>query len=87
MEQHDEAKQQQHFVLVHGAQHGAWCWYKTKALLESAGHRVTALDLTSAGVSLVDADDIQSFDHYNKPLYDALESLAPADKVRAHLTF
>jgi pimeloyl-ACP methyl ester carboxylesterase len=39
-----------HFVLVHGAWHGAWCWYKITPALEAAGHRVTALDLPSAGI-------------------------------------
>ncbi|KAG0583098.1 hypothetical protein M758_3G111000 [Ceratodon purpureus] len=70
-----------HFVLVHGSQHGAWCWYKTKHLLESAGHRVTAVDLTSAGISTVSADDVKSFDHYSQPLYDLFESLAESEKV------
>ena len=70
-----------HFVLVHGAQHGAWCWYKTKHLLESAGHSVTAVDLTSAGISPVNADDVKSFDHYSQPLYDVLESLLDSEKV------
>jgi pimeloyl-ACP methyl ester carboxylesterase len=39
-----------HFVFVHGAFHGAWCWYKITAALETAGHRTTALDLPSAGI-------------------------------------
>jgi len=39
-----------HFVLVHGAWHGAWCWYKVTPALERAGHRVSALDLPSAGI-------------------------------------
>jgi pimeloyl-ACP methyl ester carboxylesterase len=39
-----------HFVLVHGAWHGAWCWYKIVAGLETAGHRVTTLDLPSGGI-------------------------------------
>lgn len=38
------------FVLVHGAWHGAWCWYKIVAGLEAAGHRVTTLDLPSSGI-------------------------------------
>ncbi|RVW57637.1 Salicylic acid-binding protein 2 [Vitis vinifera] len=42
-------KRERHFVLVHGACHGAWCWYKVATLLRSAGHRVTALDLAAAG--------------------------------------
>jgi pimeloyl-ACP methyl ester carboxylesterase len=39
-----------HFVLIHGAWHGAWCWYKVAPLLERAGHQVTAIDLPSAGI-------------------------------------
>lgn len=39
-----------HFVLVHGSFHGAWCWYRITAGLAAAGHRVTALDLPSAGI-------------------------------------
>ena len=37
------------FMLVHGAFHGAWCWYKAAALLESRGHRVVAPDLPGHG--------------------------------------
>lgn len=50
------------FVLVHGAWHGAWCWYRVVPLLERLGHRVVTpelpahgLDTTpAAGVSLAD---------------------------------
>lgn len=38
------------FVLVHGAWHGAWCWYKVVAELERRGHTVTAVDLPGHGV-------------------------------------
>jgi pimeloyl-ACP methyl ester carboxylesterase len=37
------------FVLVHGAFHGGWCWYKVAALLEARGHRVLAPDLPGHG--------------------------------------
>jgi pimeloyl-ACP methyl ester carboxylesterase len=37
------------FVLVAGAWHGAWCWYKVAPLLEEAGHAVVAVDLPSLG--------------------------------------
>eukprot|EP00253_Pinus_taeda_P013217 PITA_13217 len=50
-----------HFVLVHGACHGAWCWYKLSDLLEKAGHIVTAIDLGGAGVNPKDGDTIRSF--------------------------
>ena len=36
-------------VLVHGAWHGAWCWYKVIPPLEKAGRRVIAPDLPSLG--------------------------------------
>ncbi len=34
-----------HFVLVHGAYHGAWCWDQLRAELEHGGHESTAVDL------------------------------------------
>lgn len=37
------------FVLVHGAWHGAWCWYKVVPLLEKLGHKVVTFDLPSHG--------------------------------------
>lgn len=37
------------FVLVHGAFHGAWCWFKLIPELEKRGQRVVALDLPGAG--------------------------------------
>jgi pimeloyl-ACP methyl ester carboxylesterase len=37
------------FVLIHGAWHGGWCWYKVVALLEKQGHTVVAPDLPSHG--------------------------------------
>jgi pimeloyl-ACP methyl ester carboxylesterase len=38
------------FVLVHGAWHGAWCWFKVVPLLQEGGHRVIAIDLPSHGI-------------------------------------
>jgi pimeloyl-ACP methyl ester carboxylesterase len=37
------------FVLVHGAWHGAWCWQRVSAGLQTAGHRVHAVTLTGLG--------------------------------------
>jgi pimeloyl-ACP methyl ester carboxylesterase len=37
------------FILVHGAWHGAWCWYKVLPLLQKAGHRAIAVDLPGLG--------------------------------------
>jgi pimeloyl-ACP methyl ester carboxylesterase len=33
------------FVLVHGSYHGAWCWDRLRAELESRGNSVTAMDM------------------------------------------
>lgn len=38
------------FVLVHGAQHGAWCWYKVVPRLEAQGHDVVTFDLPAHGI-------------------------------------
>lgn len=37
------------FVLVHGAWHGGWCWWKTAPLLRDAGHYVHTPSLTGLG--------------------------------------
>ncbi|HEY8507238.1 MAG TPA: alpha/beta fold hydrolase [Steroidobacteraceae bacterium] len=37
------------YLLVHGAWHGAWSWYKIIPRLERAGHRVIAPDLPGLG--------------------------------------
>lgn len=39
------ASSREHFVLVHGAWHGPWCWNKLTPLLEAQGHRVTEVEL------------------------------------------
>lgn len=70
-----------HFVLVHGAMHGAWCWYKIVELLEKDGHKVSAIDLMSAGTSPVTADSITSFEEYNQPLMHFLAKLPQTEKI------
>ena len=37
------------YVLIHGAWHGAWCWYKVVPRLERLGHKAIAPDLPSLG--------------------------------------
>ena len=37
------------FVLVHGAWHGGWCWWKVEPLLRQSGSRVYAPSLTGTG--------------------------------------
>ncbi|VVA32523.1 PREDICTED: putative methylesterase [Prunus dulcis] len=70
-----------HFVLVHGGGFGAWCWYKTIALLEEVGFKVTAIDLTGSGIHSSDANSVTSLSQYVKPLTDFLENLPEGNKV------
>ncbi|KAI8542248.1 hypothetical protein RHMOL_Rhmol08G0123800 [Rhododendron molle] len=70
-----------HFVLVHGAGHGAWCWYKLPTLLKSAGHRVTALDMAASGVHPKQVDELRSMSDYSQPLMEFMESLPADDQV------
>ena len=46
------------FVLVHGAWHGAWCWFKVIPLLEKRGHTVIAVDLPSHGTDRTPTRDV-----------------------------
>ena len=46
------------FVLVHGAWHGAWCWFKVIPLLEERGHTVVAVDLPSHGTDRTPTRDV-----------------------------
>lgn len=70
-----------HFVLVHGACHGAWCWFKIKPLLEAAGHRVTLLDMAASGIDTRPIQDIRSMEEYSEPLLKTLARLPPNEKV------
>ncbi|KAK1588372.1 hypothetical protein Q3G72_022585 [Acer saccharum] len=76
-----EAKNQKHFVLVHGANHGAWSWYKLKPRLEAAGHRVTALDLAASGINMKAIQDVHTLYEYTEPLLEILASLPDNEKV------
>lgn len=70
-----------HFVFVHGACLGGWCWYKMKTLLEGAGHKVTCIDLAGAGINLCDPNKIPFFAEYNQPLSDFFASLPDNEKA------
>ena len=41
-----------HFILVHGAWQGAWCWAEVSNILEKEGHTVTVLDLPAHGIDM-----------------------------------
>ncbi|PKI66017.1 hypothetical protein CRG98_013602 [Punica granatum] len=66
-----------HFVLVHSACHGAWAWFKLKHRLESAGHRVTVLDLAASGTNPRPIHEVYTFKEYTQPLLDFLHAAVP----------
>ncbi|KAL2333625.1 hypothetical protein Fmac_014838 [Flemingia macrophylla] len=70
-----------HYVLVHGACYGAWLWYKLKPLLESAGNKVTLIDLAASGTNMKKIEDVDSFSEYSEPLLELLATLPQNEKV------
>ncbi|MCR9014305.1 alpha/beta fold hydrolase [Aquiflexum gelatinilyticum] len=54
------------YVLVHGAWHGAWCWYKIIPLMEGKGYKVMAIDLPSHGNDTNYADSVIFSDYVEK---------------------
>jgi pimeloyl-ACP methyl ester carboxylesterase len=61
-----------HFVLVHGACHGAWCWARLIPELETLGHKATAIDLPSLGEDNTPIPDV-TFDMTIGRVVDVLE--------------
>lgn len=72
-------KREKHFVLIHGAYHGAWCWYKLVPLLKFHGHKVTVLDMAASGIHPKRHQELKSFSDYAEPLMKFMEEL-PADE-------
>ncbi|XP_057965181.1 methyl jasmonate esterase 1-like isoform X3 [Malania oleifera] len=70
-----------HFVLVHGAGHGAWCWFKLVPLLRSYGHNVTTMDLAASGIDPRQLEDVRSTSDYFQPLTDFMAALPPSERV------
>ncbi|KAL3529868.1 hypothetical protein ACH5RR_009190 [Cinchona calisaya] len=70
-----------HFVLVHGSCHGAWCWYKLKPLLESAGDSVTAVDLSASGINTKSLLEIRTLHDYSEPLMELMAAIPADEKV------
>lgn len=60
------------FILVHGSNHGAWCWRDVVPLLEGLGHSVTAIDLPSHGEDATPIVDV-SLDSYVQAVIDEIE--------------
>lgn len=63
-----------HFVLVHGAWQGAWCWEKVVPLLSAAGHQGHTLDLPGSGEDQKPIADI-SLDSYVAAVTELIDSV------------
>ncbi|XP_073152492.1 methyl jasmonate esterase 1-like [Henckelia pumila] len=74
-------KKQKHIVLIHGACHGAWCWYKVMTQLRSQGHHVTALDMAAAGANTKPLAEVTTFSDYSRPLMEFMEALPEEERV------
>jgi pimeloyl-ACP methyl ester carboxylesterase len=64
------------FVLVHGAGHGAWCWYKLVPELEKLGHRVVAIDLPGLGEDQTPVNEVT----YEATIERVVETVAKEDE-------
>lgn len=73
-----------HFVLIHGGCHGAWAWCKLEDRLQRKGCKVTALDMTGAGIHPADPDSITTYEEYHQPALIFFESVPEGnlDKVK-----
>jgi len=63
-----------HFVLVHGAWHGAWCWEKIIPLLTDAGHKVYTLDLPGSGADQTPIAEV-TLDSYVAAVIELISSI------------
>nr|ABY59789.1 methyl jasmonate esterase [Nicotiana attenuata] len=70
-----------HFVLVHGACHGAWCWYKVVTILRAEGHKVSVLDMAASGIHPKRTEELNSMAEYNEPLIEFLANLPQEERV------
>ena len=70
-----DRNRKKHYVLVHGACHGAWSWCKLKPRLESEGHKVTVLDLAASGINMKRIADVDTFSQYSEPLLQLMTTI------------
>ncbi|XP_077224477.1 salicylic acid-binding protein 2-like [Tasmannia lanceolata] len=73
--------EKKHFVLVHGAGHGAWEWYKVTGILTAEGHRVTTVDLAASGNNPKKLSDVSMFSEYSQLLIEMMDDLNSQDNV------
>lgn len=61
------------FVLVHGAYHGEWCWFRVVPELEARGHSVATFDLPAHGIDTTPVRDV-SFEDYVDRVLSAIDT-------------
>ncbi|XP_077233550.1 polyneuridine aldehyde esterase-like [Tasmannia lanceolata] len=71
----ENSDKKKHFVLVHGAGQGAWGWYKVSTMLESAGYKVTKVDMAASGINMTEFSEVKTFADYTAPLLVLMASL------------
>lgn len=69
------------FVLVHGAQHGAWCWHKVVPRLEAQGHDVVTFDLPAHGIDTTPPGEVTLDDYVDRTVEMVDDQNEPATLV------
>ncbi|WP_319824516.1 alpha/beta fold hydrolase [Thalassovita sp.] len=64
-----------HFLLIHGAAHGAWCWRDVLPELRALGHTARAIDLPGHGKDSTPYQQV-TLEKYADAVLDALEKPA-----------
>jgi pimeloyl-ACP methyl ester carboxylesterase len=64
----------QTYVLVHGAWHGSWAYYKLHALLENSGNRVISINLPGHGIDKTDPGEV-TLDDYRDAVVEVLDTI------------
>lgn len=72
------------FILIHGAWHGAWCWYKLVPKLEKRGHQAISIELPAHGIDRTPIKEIQGLDQYADSVCEVLDSLNKPVKLVGH---
>lgn len=62
------------YILVHGAWHGAWCWYKVVPEMTKKGFKAIAIDLPSHGKDTTNAETV-TFKMYVEKLKQVANSI------------
>ncbi|MFF2299693.1 alpha/beta fold hydrolase [Arthrobacter sp. NPDC058127] len=72
-----------HFVLIHGAFHGGWCWSEIAAGLTREGHTAVAPDLPGAGDDRTPAEDV-TLESATARIIEALKASREPSVLVAH---